>query len=80
MPIEPGQTYQQCDPRVVRVTRLRIEEVHAEHAEVRYLDTGRRGVIFGKIRLSQLHASPTTRDGQPRRTGYALETNPAEEF
>jgi hypothetical protein len=74
MPIEAGQTYQQCDPRVVRVTRLRIERVDGDHAEVRYLDTDRRGVIFGKIRLSQLHASPTTHAGQSRRTGYALET------
>jgi hypothetical protein len=26
------------------------------------------------IEASQLHDSPTTRDGKPRRTGYALET------
>lgn len=73
MTIEAGQVYQQCDPRVVRVTRIRIDAVHADHAEIRYLDTGRRGVIFGKIRLTQLHASPTTMTGEPRRTGYALE-------
>lgn len=32
-----------------------------------------RGVRRRAIETTQLHASATTRDGQPRRTGYVLE-------
>jgi hypothetical protein len=71
--IQPGQTYQQCDPRIALPTRIRLDTVHPEHAEFTYLTTSRPGVIHGVIRLSQLHDSPLTRDGKPRRTGYALE-------
>lgn len=72
--IEPGQTYQQCDPRVVYPTRIRIDTIHDDHAATTYLDTSRPGVIHGRILLAQLHDSPTTKAGNPRRTGYALET------
>ena len=74
MPIQPGQTYQQCDPRVVYPTRIRIDTIHDGHAEFTYLTTSRPGIIHGRIRLDQLHDSPTTRYGKPRRTGYTLET------
>lgn len=74
MPIQPGQTYQQCDPRVVVPTRIRIDTIHDDHAEFTYLTTSRPGVIRSTIRLTQLHDSPTAKTGQPRRTGYALET------
>lgn len=72
--IEPGQTYQQCDPRVSVATRIRVDKVHQGHADFTYLTTNRPGVIHGTIRLDQLHDSPTTKTGRPRRTGYALET------
>ncbi|MGE7438010.1 hypothetical protein [Kitasatospora sp. NPDC001175] len=71
--IQPGRTYQQCDSRVIVPTRIRIDKIDADRADFTYLTTNRPGVIHGAIRLNQLHDSPTTRDGRPRRTGYALE-------
>lgn len=66
--IEPGQTYRHCDPHAPHV-RLRVMTVGPNRAEVFYLHTGRAGSIL----LTQLHATPNTKTGQPRRTGYALE-------
>lgn len=34
-----------------------------------------RGVRRRAIETTELHASATTRDGRPRRTGYVLEVN-----
>ena len=67
--IQPGQVYRHCDPRAESV-RLRVMTVGPNRAEVFYLHTGRAG----RILLSQLHDSRTTKTGKPRRTGYALET------
>lgn len=75
MPIEPGQTYRSCDPRS-QSARLRVMTIGPNRAEVFYLHTGRAG----RILLGQLHDSPTTAAGQPRRTGYALETDPTTEM
>ncbi|MCX4750980.1 hypothetical protein OG455_41600 [Kitasatospora sp. NBC_01287] len=74
MPAKPGRIYQQCDPRVIYPTRIRIDTIHDDHAAITYLDTRRPGIIYGRIRTDQLHDSPTTKTGKPRRTGYALET------
>lgn len=76
--IEPGQTYLACDGSGLRIrvvgngpgypawgwSKTTIETV---------LPDG-RGVRQRAIETTQLHATPYTRDGQPRRTGYALET------
>lgn len=68
--IEPGQIYRSCDPRGDRgPLRLRVMTVGPNRASVFYLNTGRHGEIL----LTQLHDSPLTKTGQPRRTGYALE-------
>lgn len=71
MPIQPGQTYRSCDPRggfSIRVTNT-DDDVNA----VQVVDalTGKRP---RRILRRSLHDSPFTRDGKPRRTGYALET------
>lgn len=71
--IEPGQTYRQCHPQGGRTARILIRKVGPTQAEVAHLDTGRRGLVIDAVSLNQLHDSPTTRDGRPRRTGYALE-------
>ncbi|WP_329215159.1 hypothetical protein OG352_06175 [Streptomyces sp. NBC_01485] len=69
--IQPGQIYQSCDPR--GGPRIRVERYTPGHnrAWVVDADTGKRGRW---ILVSALHDSPTTGDGQPRRTAYALET------
>ena len=68
--IQPGQTYRSLDPR--GGPRIRIEKYTpgSNRAHVVDADTGKR---FRQILVTALHGSPTTRDGQPRRTGYALE-------
>lgn len=69
--IKPGQIYRSCDPRRENnPLRLRIMTVGPHRASVFYLSTGRHGEVL----LTQLHATPTTKTGRPRRTGYALET------
>ncbi|MEV0443503.1 hypothetical protein AB0I84_13185 [Streptomyces spectabilis] len=68
--IKPGQTYRSCNPH--ETTRLRIESYRPGDARAHVVDatTGKRP---RQILISQLHDSPLTRDGQPRRTGYVLE-------
>ena len=68
--IQPGQVYRSCDPR--GGPRIRIEKYTPGSNRAHVVDAydGKR---FRQILVSQLHATPTTRDGQPRRTGYALE-------
>ena len=70
--IEPEQVYRSCDPRDDPPIRIRIESYRPGDARAHIVDaaTGKR---FRQILVTQLHDSPTTRDGQPRRTGYALE-------
>lgn len=78
--IEPGQVYQSCDPR--GGPRIRIESYTSYGAGCRTQGTAFVSTIdedgqparFRRVSLGQLHDSPTSRDGQPRRTGYALET------
>ncbi|KIF02226.1 hypothetical protein PL81_31145 [Streptomyces sp. RSD-27] len=83
--IQPGQTYRSVQPiasdprqphRRIKVIgtlghipgvwgfgKVNVVTLAADGREVR-----RRVIDAG-----QLHATPTTRDGQPRRTGYVLE-------
>ena len=70
--IQPGQIYRSADPRNPNA-RLRVQTIEVNRADVFYLHTGRAGSIL----VHQLHASPTTKNGQPRRTGYVLETDDA---
>lgn len=69
--IEPGQTYRACDPRDSIHIRIEAYTPGAARAHVVDAVTGKRP---RQILVSALHDSPITRDGQPRRTGYALET------
>lgn len=68
--IQPGQIYRHCDPR--EQIRIRITAYTPGDARAHVVDavTGKR---FRQILVTALHASPTTRDGKPRRSGYALE-------
>lgn len=68
--IEAGQIYRSCDPR--GGSSIRIEKYHPGDARAHVVDaaTGKR---FRQILVNSLHDSPTTKTGQPRRTGYALE-------
>lgn len=68
--IQPGQTYRSLDPR--ESIRIRIVSYRPGDARAQVVDavTGKRQ---RQILVTCLHDSPLTRDGQPRRTGYALE-------
>lgn len=76
MPIKPGLVYRSCDPR--GGPSIRVSPGYLGENRVAVVDavTGKRP---RSILASSLHDSPFTAAGQPRRTGYALETNPAEE-
>ncbi|MEU8740532.1 hypothetical protein [Streptomyces halstedii] len=71
MTIKPGQIYRSADPRDTHREPIRITA---------YDGTNRADVVdaySGKkprsILINSLHASPTTKNGTPRRTGYVLE-------
>lgn len=68
--IKPGQTYRSADPR--DSIRIRITDYTPGHARAHVVDafTGKRP---RQMLVTALHQTPTTRDGQPRRTGYVLE-------
>ncbi|MGQ4343534.1 hypothetical protein [Streptomyces sp. SAS_275] len=68
--IEPGQIYRSCDPR--GGPRIRIKSYRPGDARAHVVDA-RDGKRFRQILVTALHATVTTRDGQPRRTGYVLE-------
>ena len=70
-PIRAGQVYRACDPRDNgRRIRILSYSPGADRAQIVDAVTGKRQ---RQIYVDYLHDSPTTRDGQPRRTGYALE-------
>ncbi|WP_405461646.1 hypothetical protein OG786_29405 [Streptomyces sp. NBC_00101] len=69
--IQPGQTYRSCKPSD-KGFRIRIITVGATMARAVNAATGRP--LLDQIMLHNLHDSPTTKNGQPRRTGYVLET------
>lgn len=68
--IEPGQIYRSCDPRGGPRIRITHYLPDCNRADVVDATTGKRprGII-----VRHLHATATTKTGQPRRTGYALE-------
>ncbi|KUH38407.1 MULTISPECIES: hypothetical protein [Streptomyces] len=72
MTICPGQTYRAVEP-LAEGRRIRIDRYTPGHAHAWVVDaqTGTRGRW---ILVSSLHQTAVTRTGQPRRTGYVLET------
>lgn len=70
MPIQPGQIYRSCDPRGGFSIRIAAYTPDSNRVDVVDALTGK---YPRSILATALHASPTTRDGKPRRTGYALE-------
>ena len=70
MPIQPGQIYRHCDPRESIRIRITAYTPGANRADVVDAVTGKRP---RQILVTHLHDSATTKTGQPRRTGYALE-------
>ncbi|MFD3520425.1 hypothetical protein [Streptomyces sp. NPDC058653] len=69
--IQPGQTYRSLKPSD-KGWRIRIVEVGATMA--RAVDASNGRPLLNPVMLHSLHATATTRDGKPRRTGYVLET------
>jgi hypothetical protein len=82
--IQPGQIYRSCKPTPSMPGEhyIRIRVVARGPGYPAYgwskvlvetvLPDG-RGVRERAIETTQLHVSPLTRNGQPRRSGYALE-------
>jgi hypothetical protein len=81
--IEPGQTYRSLgdpypydEPRRIKVVGEPIMKFgrygYGKVDVVTLTETGRE-IRRRAIECTQLHATATTRDGKPRRTGYALE-------
>lgn len=82
--IQPGQTYRSLgdpypydEPRRIKVVGKPITTLglhgFGKVDVVTVTETGRE-IRRRAIECTQLHDSPTTRDGHPRRTGYVLET------
>jgi hypothetical protein len=71
MPIRDGQTYTSCDPRDSIHIRIVAYTPGHDRAWVADATTGKRARW---VQVRSLHASATRADGQPRRTGYALDT------
>ncbi len=79
--IEPGQTYRALgdpypytEPRRIKVVgRVVPGAMGHGKAHVVTLTSDGRELRRRAIEIAQLHDSATTADGQPRRTGYALE-------
>lgn len=79
--ITPGQVYESCQPRDGR-HRTRIRVVGQPQTipgvwgfgkvTVETVTANGRGIRYRAIDITQLHASGTTRNGTPRRTGYRL--------
>ncbi|MFJ8163839.1 hypothetical protein ACIRBY_23330 [Streptomyces sp. NPDC096136] len=74
MTIQPGQTYRATNP-LDEGRRILIEAYTPGDARAHVVDadTGKRP---RQILARTLHTKPTTKAGQPRRTGYVLETQP----
>lgn len=70
--VKPDQTYRSADPR--GGPRIRITAYTPGDARAHVVDaaTGKR---FRQLLVSGLHTSATTKAGQPRRTGYVLDTD-----
>ena len=72
-PIEPGQEFVAAAPDPSGPVSIRISDYEPGSVVARFIagDTGASGIVW----IEDLHDSPTTRDGQPRRTGYVLDTS-----
>lgn len=68
--IQPGQTYRSLDPRGGPRIRIVASTPGSNRVTVVDANTGKRP---RSVFATALHASPITKAGQPRRTGYALE-------
>lgn len=83
MTIQPGQIYRSLgdpypytEPRRIKVVGKPITTpglYNSGKVDVVTLTETGREIRRRAIECTQLHDSPTTGDGQPRRTGYALE-------
>ena len=71
MTIQPGQIYRSCKPGHEDF-RIRITSVGAERVSAISIDGG--WLLLNPPLIRQLHATATTKTGQPRRTGYVLDT------
>ncbi|TFI30153.1 hypothetical protein [Streptomyces sp. 4R-3d] len=77
--IQPGQTYRSADPRGgprIKVVGepISVAGLHnSGKVDVVTLTKDGREIRRRPIEVTQLHATATTRDGTPRRTGYVLE-------
>ncbi|MEU8623304.1 hypothetical protein [Streptomyces sp. NPDC048669] len=70
--IQPGQTYRSANPRDTHREPIRITAYDGSNrADIVDANSGKKP---RSILVNSLHATPTTRDGKPRRTGYVLET------
>lgn len=67
--IRPGQVYESCDPRGGFSIRVLAYTSGTNRADVVDAMTGK---YPRSILASSLHASGTTAQGKPRRTGYRL--------
>jgi hypothetical protein len=67
--IRPGQIYTDCDPRGGATIRIVSYTPGSNRVHVVDAITGKRP---RSVLAARLHDSATTRDGKPRRTGYAL--------
>ncbi|MEV5347148.1 hypothetical protein [Streptomyces achromogenes] len=70
--IEPGQIYQRYNAREHAITRIRIESLAPDGSRAWVVDAD-TGKLARWVKTANLHTSPYTRGGQPRRTGYVLE-------
>lgn len=68
--VVPGQIYRRADDPDQRWVRIRVVSIH--HPSGRAHVEDEHGGYPRSVRLSSLHADPTTRTGRPRRTGYVL--------
>lgn len=67
--IVPGQVYRSADPRGGPTVRVKAWRPGDARAHVVDAHTGKR---HRQILAHTLHATATTRNGEPRRTGYVL--------
>ncbi|WP_329390241.1 hypothetical protein [Streptomyces sp. NBC_01716] len=83
--IQPGQIYRSTTPIPDQPDNYRRIKVVGEpntvpggwnfgKVDVATLAEDGREIRRRRVETSQLHATATTRDGKPRRTGYVLET------
>lgn len=79
MTIQPGQIYRPAKGGPLRIkvisgpSSYNLNRYEFRKATVVTITNDGREVRRRRIDANQLHATATTQDGQPRRTGYVLE-------